>query len=65
MAFINLVIHTGHPFKAGHLFVCHSERSEESVLHREEIRTEALNDKKRMASLSRLKWVTFILNTLI
>ena len=46
-----------HPLKAGHLFVCHSERSEESVPHRPEILRFAQNDKQRIALLSRLKWV--------
>ena len=37
----------GHPLKAGHPFVCHTVLRFVSKLHRPQIRTEALNDKKK------------------
>ena len=42
---ISIVV-SGHPLKAGHLFVCHSERSEESLLSNK--RFARGNDKKRI-----------------
>ena len=47
----------GHPLKAGHLLVCHSELCSESLLYTPQIRSKAQNDKKGMTSVSRLKRV--------